>query len=81
MQIKLIYKKKTVTKKDGEEFAQKEGFNFYEVSAKTGEGVDYAIRELVIKVMKNVANRNKMGENKKLKLDDSDVRKKNKCCG
>ena len=37
---KIDLKKKTVTKKDGEEFAQKEGFSYFEVSAKTGEGVD-----------------------------------------
>ena len=78
---KIDLKKKTVTKKDGEEFAQKEGFSYFEVSAKTGEGVDIAIRELVIKVMKNAANKSKLGENKKLKLDDSDIKKKSKCCG
>ena len=78
---KIDLKKKTVTKKDGEEFAQKEGFSYFEVSAKTGEGVDFAIRELVIKVMKNAANKSKLGENKKLKMDDSDIKKKNKCCG
>ena len=78
---KIDLKKKTVSKKDGEEFAQKEGYSYFEVSAKTGEGVDNAIRELVIKVMKNAANRSKLGENKKLKMDDSDIKKKSKCCG
>ena len=56
-------------------FAKEQNFDYYETSAKTGEGVDNAIRELVKKVMAYITKKNGRDN---LKLIESS--KKRKCC-
>ena len=43
---KIDLQKREVTKKEATDFAEKNNFEYYETSAKTGEGVDNAIKEL-----------------------------------
>ena len=40
------------SKEDAEKFAKENNYKYFETSAKTGEGVDDAIRELVIQILK-----------------------------
>ena len=40
-----------ITKEDAEKFASKNNYKYFETSAKTGEGVDEAIRELVNQIL------------------------------
>ena len=56
-------------------FAKEQNLEYYETSAKTGEGIDNAIKELVKKVMVYI---NKKNGTDNLKLNEN--RSKRKCC-
>ena len=72
---KIDIPKRVIDKETAMNFAKEQNFDYYETSAKTGEGVDNAIRELVKKVM--AYNTKKNGRDN-LKLIESS--KKRKCC-
>ena len=50
--------KRIISKEVAKEFSDKNEFQYFETSAKTGDGVDHAIRELVKKVMNNIGKKN-----------------------
>ena len=55
---KIDLQKRVVQKKDANEFAEQHHYHYYETSAKTGDGIDMAIRELVKNVMNNGGKKN-----------------------
>ena len=73
---KIDLQKREVTKKEATDFAEKNNFEYYETSAKTGEGVDNAIKELAKKVMNSIGKK-KGRENLRLSADN---KKSGKCC-
>jgi Ras-related protein Rab-1A len=73
---KIDLQKRVVPKKDAIDFAEKNNYHYYETSAKTGDGVDNAIKELVKSVMNNVGKKNGR-ENLRLSLNK---KKSGKCC-
>ena len=73
---KIDLQKRVVQKKDAIDFAEKNNYHYYETSAKTGDGVDNAIKELVKSVMNNVGKKNGR-ENLRLSLNK---KKSGKCC-
>ena len=73
---KIDLQKRVVQKKDAADFAQKNHYHYYETSAKTGDGVDMAIRELVKSVMNNAGKKNGR-ENLRISLNK---KKSGKCC-
>ena len=72
---KIDLKKRVISKEDGKNFASEHNFKYYETSAKTGEGVDNAIKELVKKVMNS-----DIKKHGKENLRISTSEKKSKCC-
>ena len=48
---KIDLPNREVTKQEASDYSREHKFHYYETSAKTGEGIDLAIRELVKKVM------------------------------
>ena len=72
---KIDLPKRIVTKEIAEQYAKEKNFNYYENSAKTGEGIDNAIKELARKVINNGGKKNG-----KDNLRLSKVEKKSKCC-
>ena len=72
---KIDIPKRVIDKETAMNFAKEQNFDYYETSAKTGEGVDNAIRELVKKVMAYITKKNGRDN---LKLIESG--KKRKCC-
>ena len=72
---KIDIPKRVIDKETAMNFAKEQNFDYYETSAKTGEGVDNAIRELVKKVMAYITKKNGRDN---LKLIESS--KKRKCC-
>ena len=73
---KIDLQKRAVTKKEATDFAEKYNFQYYETSAKTGDGVDNAIKELAKKVMNSIVNK-KGRENLRLSTGN---KKSGKCC-
>ena len=73
---KIDLKKRVVTKDEAENFASEHKFQYYETSAKTGEGVDFAIKEIVKKVMNSGGKKN--GKDN-LRISTSG-KKSGKCC-
>ena len=72
---KIDLPKREVTKEDAANYAREHHFHYYETSAKTGEGIELAIRELVKKVM----NSGKKNGNNNIQLNQ--IKKKSgKCC-
>ena len=72
---KIDLPKREVTKEDAANYAREHHFHYYETSAKTGEGIELAIRELVKKVMNNGK---KNGNNN---IQFNQIKKKSgKCC-
>ena len=67
--------KRIISKEVAKEFSDKNEFQYFETSAKTGDGVDHAIRELVKKVMNNIGK--KYGKDS-VKLSTETRRRK--CC-
>ena len=72
---KIDLPKRIVTKEIAEQYAKEKNYNYYETSAKTGDGIDIAIRELARKVINNGGKKNG-----KDNLRLSKVEKKSKCC-
>ena len=72
-----------ITKEDASKFAKENNYKYFETSAKTGEGVDEAIRDLVNQVLANSdKNEAAKGERKSVKIEDNKEKKKKKkgCC-
>ena len=72
-----------ITKEDASKFAKENNYKYFETSAKTGEGVDEAIRDLVNQVLANSdKNEAAKGERKSLKIEDNkeNNQKKKGCC-
>ena len=74
-----------INKEDAEKFASDNKYKYYETSAKTGEGVDQAIRDLV----NNILNQTQIDEQKEFRKDsvhikneknDKKEKKKKGCC-
>ena len=72
---KIDIPNRVIDKETALNFAKEQNFDYYETSAKTGEGVDVAIRDLVKKVMAYITKKNGRDN---LKLIESG--KKRKCC-
>ena len=74
--------KRDVEKDDANKFAQENNFKYFETSAKTGEGVDNAVRELVRQILANKDSEDSGEKNNKIKLQDNkkDNQKKKGCC-
>ena len=72
---KIDLPKREVTKEDASNYAHEHHFHYYETSAKTGEGIELAIRELVKKVM----NSGKKNGNNNIQLSQT-KKKSGKCC-
>ena len=72
-----------ITKDVASAFAKENKFKYFETSAKTGEGVDEAFRDLVNQVLANL-NKNEEGtiERKSIKIEENkdDKQKKKGCC-
>ena len=61
-----------ITKEDASKFAKENNYKYFETSAKTGEGVDEAIRDLVNQVLANSdKNEAAKGERKSVKIEDN----------
>ena len=72
-----------ITKEDASKFAKENNYKYFETSAKTGEGVDEAIRDLVNQVLANSdKNEAVKGERKSVKIEDNkeNNQKKKGCC-
>ena len=72
---KIDIPKRVIDKETALNFSKEQNFDYYETSAKTGQGVDNAIKDLVKKVM--VYIRKKNGRDN-LKLSENS--QKRKCC-
>ena len=73
---KIDIPQRKIDKEIAKEFANKNNFEYFETSAKTGEGVDNAIKELVKKIM-NMGEGKFGKDNLKLNKNESAGRK---CC-
>ena len=72
-----------ITKEDASKFAKENNYKYFETSAKTGEGVDEAIRDLVNQVLANSdKNEAAKGERKSVKIEENkdNNQKKKGCC-
>ena len=72
---KIDLPKRVIDKETALNFAKEQNLDYYETSAKTGEGIDNAIKELVKKVMVYISKKNGT-DNLKLTENSS----KRKCC-
>ena len=72
---KIDIPKRVIDKETALNFAKEQNLDYYETSAKTGEGIDSAIKDLVKKVM--VYNRKKNGRDNLKLIENS---QKRKCC-
>ena len=72
---KIDLPKRVIDKETALDFAKEQNLDYYETSAKTGEGIDNAIKELVKKVMVYISKKNGT-DNLKLSENSS----KRKCC-
>ena len=76
----LPAEKRTVTYKEGEEYAKKHGYNFYECSAKNGDNVDKAFDDIFMQMYKKHENEfDSKGQNLQLKKGNNKKDKKFKC--
>ncbi len=75
-----------VEKESAEQFATENNYKYFETSAKTGEGVDEAVRDLINQVLNNnQIDEQKMEARKSVQLKEEDnnegeVKKKKGCC-
>ena len=73
-----------ITREEAEKFAKENKYKYFETSAKTGEGVDDAIRDLVIQVLeKSEQFEEERNERKSIKINSEqpeDNVKKKGCC-
>ena len=72
---KIDLPERKIQKETAEKYAKEKNFNYYETSAKNGDGIDIAIKELARKVINNGGKKNG-----KDNLRLSKVEKKSKCC-
>ena len=77
---------KEVSKEDIDVCKKKKGLNIFEVSAKTGNGVEGAFKTLAEKLIeKNTKGGDKKDKNNGIEIHEENVGKKNKkkggCCG
>ena len=72
---KIDLPKRVIDKETALNFAKEQNLEYYETSAKTGEGIDNAMKELVKKVMVYI---NKKNGTDNLKLNENSS--KRKCC-
>ena len=74
------------SKEDAEKFAKENNYKYFETSAKTGEGVDNAIRELIIQILKqsNQMDDQKMARASSVQIKEENLDKKSEkkkgCC-
>ena len=71
---------KTVSSQDIEEFKKKYNLNVFEISAKTGEGVEDAFKFMVQELIKSTDEK-KQERGKKVNLNEGGNNGKNGCCG
>ena len=72
-----------ITKEDASKFAKENNYKYFETSAKTGQGVDEAIRDLVNQILENSdKNDPAKGERKSVKIEENkgNTEKKKGCC-
>ena len=73
-----------ITREEAEKFAKENKYKYFETSAKTGEGVDDAIRDLVNQVLeKSEQFEEERNERKSIKINSEqpeDNVKKKGCC-
>ena len=75
-----------ISKEDAEKFASENHYKYYETSAKTGDGVDEAIRELVNQILKQdgEVDEQKIEARKSVQIksttNDNLIEKKKGCC-
>ena len=72
-----------ITKEDAENFASENKYKYFETSAKTGEGVDEAVKELINLVLnQNQVDEQKIEARKSVPLKDNNQKeeKKKGCC-
>ena len=72
-----------ITKEDASKFAKENNYKYFETSAKTGQGVDEAIRDLVKQILENSdKNDSAKGERKSVKIEENkgNTEKKKGCC-
>ena len=72
---KIDIPKRVIDKETALNFAKEQNLDYYETSAKTGEGIDAAIKDLVKKVMVYISKKNGRDN---LKLSENS--QKRKCC-
>ena len=72
---KIDIPKRVIDKDTALNFAKEQNLDYYETSAKTGEGIDAAIKDLVKKVMVYISKKNGRDN---LKLSENS--QKRKCC-
>ena len=74
-----------ISKEDGKKIASENGFKYFETSAKTGIGVDEAIKEIVNQIL-DIQDKNedeKVDERPSFKIkkdNNKDNQKKKGCC-
>ena len=80
---KIDLPEREVSKDEGKNFAREEKMEYFETSAKSGDGIDESIKCLAYKVI-NKSNNNskdKKEKNLEIKIDvNDDGKKKDKCC-
>ena len=74
-----------INKEDAQKFAKENNYKYFETSAKTGEGVDNAIRELIIQILKqsNQMDDQKVARATSVQIKEANYvksKKKKNCC-
>ena len=72
-----------ISNEDANKFANQNNYKYFETSAKTGEGVDEAVREIVNQILKSKDNNDEHKEesnNIKIENNKVDNKKKKGCC-
>ena len=80
---KLDISDREVSKEEAKNFAKRNNYNYYEVSAKTGEGIDESIKILIKKVIEENEESNNNGKSIKIEKNDKKTDKFKKikdCC-
>ena len=74
-----------INKENAETFAKENNYKYFETSAKTGEGVDNAVRELVIQILKQSGqiDDQKLARASSVQIKEANIedsKKKKSCC-